>query len=358
MTSNETKYTESDKYQQEIQQQYKQRVAKFSPEEVIEVLRILNVSNLPKIDEIIEAKAGNVNATYITPHLVIKLNKNRLETDYLSNKIISDRFGNTIPVIKVIKYDNFKKTDFEVLVMEKSKWKMLLDDIFDISKKDLENIFSQIIDVVIKLWEIKFDDFGLVNSHNTEYCSSYSNYLIKDFDSYVSKIKSEKICPLEDISKIENYFKKHISIFDKWESVFVHADIHMGNILHEEDKLTALIDFDYSLKAPKVRALLSLMGFIDHPQQFVEGTKNFEKFKWKNFYHLLPILQSKFTEIFADPELLLKLNLIEIKESIKRVSQNWSADWNIEMINSLIKNELAEDDLSQTYHGKILSRLK
>jgi hypothetical protein len=72
----------------------------------------------------------------------------------------------------------------------------------------------------------------------------------------------------------------------------------------------------------------------------------------------LPILQSKFTEIFADPELLLKLNLIEIKESIKRVSQNWSADWNIEMINSLIKNELAEDDLSQTYHGKILSRLK
>jgi hypothetical protein len=53
----------------------------------------------------------------------------------------------------------------------------------------------------------------------------------------------------------------------------------MGNILHEEDKLTALIDFDYSLKAPKVRALLSLMGFIDHPQQFVEGTKNFEKFK-------------------------------------------------------------------------------
>jgi hypothetical protein len=121
MTSNETKYTESDKYQQEIQQQYKQRVAKFSPEEVIEVLRILNVSNLPKIDEIIEAKAGNVNATYITPHLVIKLNKNRLETDYLSNKIISDRFGNTIPVIKVIKYDNFKKTDFEVLVMEKSK---------------------------------------------------------------------------------------------------------------------------------------------------------------------------------------------------------------------------------------------
>jgi hypothetical protein len=56
-------------------------------------------------------------------------------------------------------------------------------------------------------------------------------------------------------------------------------------------KLTALIDFDYSLKAPKIRALLSIIGFIDNPQQFVEGTKDFDRFKGKNFYHLLPILQ-------------------------------------------------------------------
>jgi hypothetical protein len=51
MVYNGTKYTESDKYQQEIQQQYKKRVVKFSPEEVIEVLHILDVPNLPTIDK-------------------------------------------------------------------------------------------------------------------------------------------------------------------------------------------------------------------------------------------------------------------------------------------------------------------
>jgi hypothetical protein len=50
--------------------------------------------------------------------------------------------------------------------------------------------------------------------------------------------------------------------------------------------------------------------------------------------------------------------LIEIKESIKWVSQNRSADWNTEMIKGLIQNELAGEDLSQTYHGKVLSDLK
>jgi len=358
MTSNSTKYTESDKYQKEIQQQYKRRVAKFSPEEVVEVLKLLDVQNIPAINQIIEARAGNMNATYITPHLVIKLNKNHEEVDYLSNKIVSDRLSDASKVVKVIRYDDFKKTDFEVLVMEKLQGNMLMDDIFQISEKELENLFNQILDVIDELFEIKFTKFGLVNNNDNKSFDTFSEYLLKDFDEYVSKIKTENICTTEDIEKIEKYFKKHISIFDKGESVFVHADVHMGNILHEKGELTALIDFDYSLKAPKVRALLSIIGFIDNPQQFVEGTRDFDRFKGKNFYHLLPILQSRFPDMFADPELLRKLNLIEIKESIKWVSQNWSADWNIEMIKGLIENELAGENLSQTYHGKILSKLK
>lgn len=352
------KYVESDKYQEEIQQQYQQRVAKFTPEEVIKVLQILNISNLPTHNEITEARAGNMNATYITPHLVIKMNKNRKETDYLSNKIISDRLGDTSSVVKVIVYDNFEKTDFEVLVMEKSKGNMLLDDIFEMNEKDVETIFNQVLDVVEKCFDISFQDFGLVNASKEKSFKTFSEYLLKDFDSYVTKIKSEKICALEDIEKIEKYVKKYVSIFDTTESVFVHGDIHMGNILHEGKILTALIDFDYSLKAPKTRALLSIIGFIDNPQQFVEGTKDFDRFKGKNFYYLLPILKARFPEIFADPQLLRKLNIIEIKESIKWVSQNRSADWNAEMIKGLIENEVVGDNLSKTYHGKILSKLK
>ncbi len=66
------KYTESDKYQEEVRQQYKERVFKFIREQVLDALASLNIPNLPEIDEIIEAGAGNVNATYLTPNLVVK----------------------------------------------------------------------------------------------------------------------------------------------------------------------------------------------------------------------------------------------------------------------------------------------
>ena len=349
------KYSVSDKYQDEIKKQYEKRVPKFSSEQVLEVLKILDIPNLPKIDEIIEAGAGNVNATYITPKLVIKLNQRQGHPDYLANKIVSDQLGDKAPVVKVIAYDNFDKTPFEILVMEKSKGNMLLDDIFEISDKDREIIFAQVLDVIEKLFKIEFNDFGWVNLKDTESYLTFSEFLLKEFDEHIAKIRSEKLCSEEDIKKIEEYFKKHISVFDNSESVFIHVDLHMGNILHEGTKLTAILDFDSSLRAPKIRALNSIIGFIDNPQQYVEGTKDFSRFKGKNFHHLLPLLKEKLPEIFEDPQLLRKLNLIHIKEGVMWVSQNWSSDWNAEMIKELINNELPVDDLSRTYHGKVLA---
>ncbi len=352
------KYIDSDEYQNEIAQQYKERVSKFTREQVLDALQALSITNLPTIDEIVEAGAGNMNATYITNNLAIKLNQKNGHPDYLANKIVSDRFGTQLPVVNVLAYDNFEKTPFEVLVMERSKGTMLMDDILEMSEQEREIIFEQVLEVVKKLFEIQFSDFGWVTLDGRESSATYAEFLTKEFDKHISKIRTEKLCAPADIDKIEAYFKKYIAIFDSCESVFVHTDTHMGNILHEGTNLTALLDFDSSLKAPKVRALNSLLGFIDNPQQYVEGTKDFPKFKGKNFYHLLPILKSKFPEIFADSQLLRKLNLISIKEGVMWVSQNWSTTWNAEMIQGLIENELPENDLSQTYHGKILLNQK
>lgn len=354
MTEQISKYQDSDAFQEEVKKQYQERVSKFRPEQVVEALKALDINDIPELDEIIEAGAGNVNATYLTPHLVIKLNQGDDKPDYVANKLVSDRLGDELPVVRVLAYDYFQKTPFEVLVMKRSEGRMLMDDIFEMSEEEREIIFKQVLDVIDKLFEIRFNDFGSLNSDGQESYPTYSAYLTKEFDGYVAKIKSENLCKPEDIEKIEQYFKKHISIFDEGESVFIHTDVHMGNILHKGTKLTALLDFDTSLKAPKVRVLNSLLGFIDNPQQYVEGTEDFAKFKGKNFHHLLPILKARFPEIFNDRQLLRKLNIIGLKEGVMWVSQNWSADWNAEMIKGLVENELPEEDFSRTYHQKIL----
>ncbi|MEI7750367.1 MAG: phosphotransferase [Candidatus Moraniibacteriota bacterium] len=351
------KYADSDEYQREIARQYATRVSKFSREQVVEVLKMLEIANVPTADEIAEAGAGNVNATYVTDRLVIKLNREKDHPDYFANTIVSDRFADRLPVVRVIAYDYFERTPFEALVMRRMEGRMLLEDILEMSEGDREVLFRQVLDVVGHLFGITFSDFGRVNLDGRTSFTTYAEYLVAEFEEHVRKIRSEHLCSTEDIGRIEEYFRRHIHVFDEGESVFVHTDTHMGNILHEGTKLTALLDFDSSLKAPKVRALNSLIGFIDNPQQFVEGTKDFAKFKGKSFHHLLPLLESAFPDVFTDPFLLRKLNLISVSEGVMWVSQNWSDVWNAEMIRGLVDNELPEDDLSGTYHGRILSYL-
>jgi len=349
------KYTDTEKYQQEIAAQYKERISKFAPEQVVDALGRLGI--IISIDELKEAAAGNVNATYLTPDLAIKVNQNTEHPDYIANKIVSDRLSDRYPVAKVVAYDYFHATPFETLVMERAKGKMLLDDIFDLSPEEQTALFRRVLAIVQELHNIKFENFGWINLGDKSF-PTYAEYLKTEFAEHAKKIRKERLCPEEDLVEIERYFYKHIGIFDQSEAVFVHTDLHMGNMIHQRDKLTALIDFDWSLKAPKVATLQSLLGFIDNPSQFVEGTKDFPKYKGKSFYHLLPTLRSELSDVFADPQLVRKLNLIGISSGVMWVADNWSADWNKEMIHNLVTNEVAETDeaLAQSYYGTVLSR--
>lgn len=346
-------YTESEKYQKEIAEQYKKRVLIFPVSEVVSVCQSLGVSI--DIDSVSQATAGNVNATYTTKDYVVKMNRDQKERSYYSNKVVFDALGVDAQIVEVIVYDFFDKTPYEVLIMKRALGTVLLDHIFELSDEEQEHLFRQVLGVVKKILAIEFQDFGNVNSERT--FPTYTEYLKYTFTENIKQIREKKLCEESDVAKVEKYFLEHVEIFDNEKAAFVHTDLHMGNILHEGKELTAIIDFDSSLKAAPSRVLLSLLGFIDLPQQFVEGTGTFSQYKGKNFYHLFPSLKEELADIFADPLLFRKLNVMGIREGIDWIAANWSAEWNKEMISNLVNKETpdTEAELTNSYYGKILS---
>lgn len=348
------KYTDSDKYQQEIAEQYKKRVSKFPIDTVVRTLNVLGFKDIEP--QTLQATAvGNVNATYVGSTIVVKMNENRNRRRYFSNKFISDRLADRYPVPRVLAYDFFDTTAYEVLVMERAPGTLLLHDIFDLTAKDQIALFEHVLDVVRELFSVTFDHFGQVNN-DVETFSTYTELLKHEFSECVRIIREQSLADEKSMVSIEKYFYERVQIFDDEKSVFVHTDVHMGNILHQGSKLTALLDFDSALKAPKVRGLIPLLGFIHQPSQFVEGTKDFSKYKGKDFHHFLPTLKEEFPDIFNDPSLLQKLNLIGIVLGVMWIADNWSADWNKEMIENILSKELATDteSLRHTYHGEAL----
>lgn len=346
-------YTESDEYQKEIAEQYKKRVAVFPVGEVVKVCKTLGVSIEP--NSVSQATAGNVNATYLTTNYVVKMNQDRTERSYYSNKVVSDALVAGAHLVEVVAYDFFEKTPYEVLIMKRAPGTMLLDDIFELTTKEQEHLFRQVLRAVKKTLTIEFQDFGNVNKDTS--FPTYTEYLAYTFAENVRQIREKELCEEPDIAKVERYFAEHVGIFDSEKAVFVHTDIHMGNILHDGKELTAIIDFDSSLKAAPSRVLLSLLGFIDLPQQFVEGTPAFSQYKGKNFYHLFPTLKEELSDIFKDPFLLQKVNILGIREGIDWIAANWSTEWNKEMIANLVNKETPDTEagLANSYYGKIFA---
>lgn len=350
----DSKYSDSEEYQKQIAEGYKKRSVVFSTEEIARVFALLGIQGIEPTS-ISQATSGNVNATYLTADYVIKINKNKEHRSYLPNKIISDALGASAPIVKVVAYDFFEKTPYEVLVMARSPGTVLLDDIFDLSEAQQIALFKQVLGVIKKGYDITFPTFGRINLESESF-STYTAYLKHEFSEYMRDMRKQKIGEESDIQKLENYFYKHVGVFDDETSVFVHTDIHPGNILHEGDHLTAVIDFDSSIKAPKVRTMVSLLGLIENPQQFVEGTDLFSLYKGKKFLHFLPTLVQEFPDVFNDSQLLLKLNLLGLKEGLMWVADNWSEEWNKEMITRMLKEEIPEtkEGLHESYYGRIL----
>lgn len=351
-------YTESEEYQQEIAEQYKKRIGKFNPKHVIVSLRKLGFADV-RPEDLKTTTAGNMNATYLTPDLVIKINKRGDMPYFYANKVVSDALTGKAPVVNVLAYDYFDKTKFEVLVMKRAPGQSMLDTIFDLPQEDVITIFKQVLDVIKELQKIKFDSFGWVNLQNETY-PTYGDFIRAEMEDSLVKAREQNVIAEQDLEKVSQYLLNNLAIFKGEKPVFVHTDTHMGNFLHLGNRLTALIDFDWSVKAPAWRVLAKLLAFLADPQQFTEGSSYFEKYKGKDFMFLMPTLKAELKELFDDPLLLKKLNLHFVSEGLMWIAEGWSDNWSREMMKTILENELPEndEDLQKTYCGKIINHQK
>ncbi len=354
-------YTKGDAYQKEIAEQYKRRNLQLSPSEVHTILSQLDFN--VDVQDVREAEAGNMNATFLTSQYAVKISADRNMVKYAANKIVSDALPEA-KVVRVLHHDIYNATDYEVLVMERSPGVMWLADMPTMSEEENRTLFTQVLDVASACRDIAFTKkFGWVTDiYADEEKNSFETFreqLEARLRAYLPKIRSQTELDIEAVERLATYVKEHLSVFDTDTASFVHRDLHMGNVLHENAELTAVIDFDSAVSAPSYMALVRLVGLIDDPTQFVKGTDSYSAYEGLKFEYLYPELKSAFARELEDRDLVLKLNLLGIIEGLMWISQNWSLEWSKEMIENLSSNEMPLDnDLSSTYFGEIIEKIK
>lgn len=353
-------YTESEAYQKEIAEQYKGRNLSLNPEEVVDILSKLGF----EVDEakVTEAEAGNMNATFITPDYVVKVSNNAESVSYSANKIVSDKLPNE-KVVRVVTHDIRQNSEYEVLVMERASGSMWLTQMPSMSEEENKRLFIQVLQVASACRNIHVTDkFGwitdiMADSEKNGF-GTFRAQLEARLDAYMQKIKGQEDMDQDAVAKVVSYVRERFHLFDEDKAHFVHSDLHMGNVIHEGGNLTAVIDWDSTQSAPTYKGLIPLIGLIDNPAQFVEGTPDYQAYKGKKFEYLYPELKSAYAEELEDEQLAEKLNVLGIIDGLMWMSEDWSPEWNKEMLENLSTKETPTDgDVSGTYYGEILTRI-
>lgn len=347
-------------YHKHLAARFLKRKARLTKEQLRGVLASLgfNIGSL----EVDVAHSGNMSRVYLTSELAIKIRDRKSASDdtwqFLANKIVSDHFFPKLPVVHVLTYDHFEKTDYEVLIMERAKGKLLIDNFIKLDEDLQKKLFGQILDICNKISSLTFKDWGNISDRDAY--KNFADFLRAKINEYSQSIIDQEIASAKDISLIKDYFLDKVDIFSKEKvSYFTHTDINIANVLHVDDKISLLFDFDSAIKGPKLMMLPKLISSIDNMGEIVDGTHHYKTYRDKKFEYLYPILLEKLPDVFLDKDLVRKLNLILIYRGLRLVAKNRFERWNHIIIKDMIDCEIAKTNklLSQTYYGQILKKM-
>lgn len=353
----------------------------ISAEHVISQLQLIGINGV-STSEVKRFSNGAINSTFSIRDLVVKMNS-RSQQMYLPNKIVWDHFRNEpeLKIVNVLQYDARVRVPYEILVMKRSRGSPLTADLLHMTRNDIEQAFRETLAIMRRVMTEVHPPgggFGEVNgiwdSDQTYRApasfASVSDFVRADLASAAHLLNAHRILDEDRVSRLERYTREHLCVFEHplpHERVpcLVHQDMHWENLLHEGPSLSAILDWDLSVWATPLFALLMLLDSIACPSTLLPSYAQLAPLEDHLVEWLLPVLRDAFKEEFADAALLRKLSLLRLRSCLVFFQCHSPAsirrsglDRELERI---VENELVGDgheELSHTHFGQILSEMK
>jgi len=125
------------------------------------------------------------------------------------------------------------------------------------------------------------------------------------------------------VALAERYFEEKGSLLQEGAPVQTHGDLTMTNILVDKGKISAIVDFEYSMQAPKDYELWVMEAFCLYPNDWAEEGN--EIFCAADFANFMQLLRKAYPTIFEIPHLRERVNLYHLDGNL-RSYLSWRKD--------------------------------
>jgi aminoglycoside phosphotransferase (APT) family kinase protein len=159
-----------------------------------------------------------------------------------------------------------------------------------------------------------FPSFGETRPESKAY-AAWGSYLTEKFYATLQEICDLRIRMFPGfIEMAVEYFEENRSVLEGGTPCLVHSDMNLGNLLVDQGKIAALLDFEFALHAPADYELQVIEAFCLYPNDWAEEGN--EIFCTADFANLIPLLRRHYPELFAIRNLRRRLDLYHIYSAL------------------------------------------
>ena len=228
------------------------------------------------------------------------------ETNLLQN------LAGQLPVAKVLASGQEQGFSYQVQQFMPGKklyaiWKNLSMDVQDA-------IAAQLAASLRILHSARFSSFG-EGRQDSQHYATWIDYFSAKFAATVKEIHDLNIRMVPGfIEMAVQYFEEYSHVLQDGAPTLVHSDMNLGNILAEDGKVSAILDFEFALQAPADYELQAIEAFCLYPNDWAE--EGHGVFCTADFANLIPLIRKHYPELFAIRNLRERLNVYHVVSAL------------------------------------------
>ncbi len=222
------------------------------------------------------------------------------------------RLGGRVPVPPVLAFGQQNEMVYQIQQFVPGQklyrvWK-------ELTPREQETIVIELAEAMKVIHSLPAPSFGYDRPDQPAY-DSWDGFLSAKFNHTLEEIRAYGIRMVPGILELAGeYFEQHRHVLKDGRPTLVHGDLTMVNILVERGHVSAILDFEYSLHAPRDYELFDMELFGLYPNDYAEEA--WEIFCAADFGSFFQLLHKHYPALFEIPNARERVDLYQVDATL------------------------------------------
>jgi aminoglycoside phosphotransferase (APT) family kinase protein len=297
------------------------------PVTAAEMARLFERHGLGPVHRLERLRSGQINAAYlVNGEWVVRVRPvGKDGAAFRKEQALFERLRGRVPVPEVVALDETGAAlPSACLICRRAPGETLASAWLRAGPRQREWLLAQLGELLRAVHEVTFPACGDLPGGELQPAAGWNDYLDARLRRRLNLVRALPGAPAALLDAIAVFAQRSAPALSAGAARLVHRDLHFGNVLVEEDRITALLDFEAAVAAPPDYELDQLSRFLRWPGLFLTDMPGVEASAFRGVW---TGLQRVYPALFQAPRLPTRLAVYSLEYDLAALRDCLTGVW-------------------------------